>query len=86
MSEAYFELGRIREKKGQQNEAVLAYEHAVKLDPTQEKYHYRLMVGYRAIGEPQKAKREFQIFERLHTANEAKYGPKTYGAPQDAHN
>jgi len=86
MSEAYFELGRIREKKGQQNEAVLAYEHAVKLDPTQEKYHYRLMVGYRAIGEPQKAKREFQIFERLHTANEAKYGPKNIGAPQDAHN
>jgi tetratricopeptide (TPR) repeat protein len=65
MADAYFEMGRLRERKGQQKEAVLAYEHAVRLSPDQEKYRYRLSFSYRAVGKTEKADEELRAFERL---------------------
>ncbi len=82
LADAYFELGRLRERQGQKKEAVLAYEQAVKLDPNQGKYHYRLLMAYRAIGESEKAKRESKIFQQLQAAEDEKYGPKAIeGSP-----
>ncbi len=86
IAEAYFELGRLRERKGQQNQAALAYEHAIRLDPSQERYHYHLSFVYRATGQAEKAKRELEVFQRLQAANEAKYGPKTIDKSKASHN
>jgi tetratricopeptide (TPR) repeat protein len=71
LADAYFELGRLSEKKGQQNEAVMAYKRAVELSPDQDSYHYRLSLVYRAMGETESAKEEFQTFQRLRAAEEA---------------
>jgi tetratricopeptide (TPR) repeat protein len=81
LADPYFQLGRIRERKGQQTEAIAAYERAVNLDPQQETYHYRLAFVYRAAGQAEKARRELQTYERLHAANVVKYGPKPVGSP-----
>ncbi len=83
---AYFELGRLRERKDQEKDAVVAYQQAVKLDPAEEKYHYRLLLGYRALGETEKAKREFQALQRAQAATEAKFGPKAKVDTPTPHN
>lgn len=71
MTDAYFELGRLLEMKGRLNEAALAYEQAVKLDPARELYHYRLSYVYRVIGQPQRAKKELEAFQRLQSTQHA---------------
>ena len=71
LADAYFQLGRISEKKGQQAEAMADYEQATKLDPSQETYHYRLSFVYQSAGQVEKAKREVEAFQRLRAAKEA---------------
>jgi len=63
LADAYFELGRLLEKKDSCKGAVVAYTHAVDLDPKEAKYHYRLLFAYRKIGERQKAQDELRTFQ-----------------------
>jgi len=70
LANAYFELGQLSEKKGNESEASDLYEHAIRLDPSQSRYHYRLSFVYRRTGQVAKARREVDTFKRLHAAEE----------------
>jgi tetratricopeptide (TPR) repeat protein len=78
MADAYFEMGRLFEKKGQQKEAVIAYERAVRLSPDQEKYHYRLSFSYRVVGKTEKADEELRVFQRLQSQHALDTLPKKH--------
>lgn len=78
---AYFELGRLQEKKGQAADAIVYYNHAIALNPDEETYHYRLSQVYKATGRTEDAKREFKAFQRLRAAKDSAFGPKDLAAP-----
>jgi tetratricopeptide (TPR) repeat protein len=69
-ADAYFELGHLDEMEGRQIEAMFSYEHAIKLDTSQGKYHYRLSVVYRALGKLDLAAQEVRAFQRLQAIGE----------------
>ena len=58
LSGPYFELGQLSESKGQKREAIALYEQAIKFDPSQARYHYRLSFVYRATGQKTRAQHE----------------------------
>jgi tetratricopeptide (TPR) repeat protein len=79
---AHFELGRLCEKKEQSAEAAREYQAAIAIEPDHEQYHYRLSIVYRQLGQLEKAKEEFQTFERLRAMKDEKYGPKNLDSSQ----
>jgi tetratricopeptide (TPR) repeat protein len=75
LTNAHFELGRLFEMEDRQHEAESSYEHAIKLDPSQAKYHYRLSLVYRALGKTNMAAQEVHTFQRLQAASEVSDAP-----------
>jgi tetratricopeptide (TPR) repeat protein len=71
LADAYFELGRLYEMEGKKSDAVLYYQYAIRLNPSQSRYHYRLSVALQATGQTAKAKQEAEEFRRLHSAEDA---------------
>ena len=67
---AYFDLGCIYADQNKNQEAVAAFERAVKLDPTQPDAHYRLARLYTQLGQKQKAAQEFAKTKELHSKTE----------------
>ena len=67
---AYFDLGRIYADQNKSQEAIAAFERAVKLDPTQPDAHYRLARLYSQVGQKQKAAAEFAKTRELHSKTE----------------
>jgi Tfp pilus assembly protein PilF len=64
---AYFDLGRIYADQNKTQEAIAAFERAVKLDSTQPDAHYRLARLYTQVGQKQKAAVEFAKTKELHS-------------------
>jgi Tfp pilus assembly protein PilF len=67
---AYFDLGCIYADQNKNQEAVVALQRAVKLDPTQPDAHYRLARVYTQLGQKEKAGQEFAITKELHSKTE----------------
>ncbi len=64
---AYFDLGVIDSRENKTQEAVMNFEHAVKLDSSQPDAHYRLGRLYTALGQKTKALDEFAKTNALHS-------------------
>ena len=64
-SEAYLQLGIISFERRDYREAIDLYKRAIASDPEQDEAYYRLGVAYDHVGEPDEAKREFQIHGSL---------------------
>ena len=83
---AYFDLGRIYADQNRNQEAIAAFERAVKLDPSQPDAHYRLARLYTLVGQKQKAAEEFAKTKELHSKTEDSLIQKVSGdaapAPQ----
>jgi tetratricopeptide (TPR) repeat protein len=82
---AHYELGWLFERESRPNDASLYYEHAVKLDPSQKKYHYRLWFVYRAMGKTEKAEQQFRAFQRLRAAEVAEDARDVVDELRDSH-
>jgi Tfp pilus assembly protein PilF len=76
---AYFDLGSIYADQGRNQEALLALQRAVTLDPTQPDAHYRLARLYSALGQKEKASREFAKTKELHSKKEESLIQKVSG-------
>jgi tetratricopeptide (TPR) repeat protein len=76
---AYFDLGCIYADQKKNQEALTAFQHAVKLDPTQPDAHYRLARLYTQLGEKQKAAQEFAKTKELHNKTEESLIQKVSG-------
>jgi len=63
----YFDLGVIDSRENKTQAAVMNFEHAVKLDPSQPDAHYRLGRLYTALGQKTKARDEFAKTNALHS-------------------
>jgi tetratricopeptide (TPR) repeat protein len=83
---AYFDLGRIHADQNTNQEAISAFQRAVKLDPEQPDAHYRLARLDSLVGQKQKAAEEFADTKELHSKTEDSLIPKVSGdaatAPQ----
>jgi tetratricopeptide (TPR) repeat protein len=71
-ADAYFELGHIAEGKAQKTKAKTLYENAIRLDPSQARYHYRLSFVDRALGNQKSAAREIDLFKQLQEAQDTR--------------
>jgi predicted Zn-dependent protease len=76
---AYFDLGSMYADQGRHQEALVALQHAVALDPTQPDAHYRLARLYSALGQKEKAAREFATTKQLHNKKEESLIQKVSG-------
>jgi tetratricopeptide (TPR) repeat protein len=73
---AYVDLGAVLMQQKRYPEALAALQHAVKLDPTQPDVHFRLGRAYQAMGDSQKAEREFTKVRELHEKADEDLGSK----------
>jgi tetratricopeptide (TPR) repeat protein len=65
-AEAQAALGNLLISQQKLPEALVLLQEAVKLDPGNETYHYRLARLYQALHRPEDANREMEIFKKLH--------------------
>jgi len=70
-AEAHLQLGLVALSEGHWEQGVQHLEKAVRLNPKIAAAHYRLGLAYQRFGEKEKAKAEFELFERLKSENEA---------------
>ena len=77
---AHFDLGCIYADQNRNQQAVVALERAVKLDPSQPDAHYRLARVYTALGEKEKAAVEFAKTKELHAKTSDALVEKVSGA------
>jgi len=64
-SEAYLQLGLIAQAEERWGEAIRYLEKAIRLNTKIPASHYRLGLAYQRVGEKEKAKAEFELFEKL---------------------
>jgi Flp pilus assembly protein TadD len=64
-SDAYLQLGILYFSKDDFEKAIGSYTKAIEASPHLSEAHYRLAVAYDRIGEPAKAKQEFQRHDEL---------------------
>ena len=67
MADAHLQLGILYEDAKQMPEAIREYESAAKLDPENEKTHFRLARAYRAAGRDEQAQEQFRLYRQLHS-------------------
>lgn len=63
--EAYLQLGILDSERRDFPAAISNYRQAVQTAPQMEEAHYRLAQAYRQMGEADKAKTEFQIYDQM---------------------
>ena len=68
------DIGRLRMKLGRPQEALMALQRAIELDPRLSDAHYLLSALYRHLGDPVAAERELEVFAVLETIPEGKSG------------
>lgn len=66
LPEAHLQLGMLYEQQNKDAAAIQAFSAAVTLDPAIESAHFRLARLYQRAGQPEAARREREIYERLH--------------------
>jgi tetratricopeptide (TPR) repeat protein len=66
LAEAHFQLGEFYQEQGQFNEALRAYQDAVRLKPEQETYLYRLALAYKRAGNTAMFNEEMQAYRKAH--------------------
>ncbi len=66
LSEAHFQLGILFAAQQKPVEAIREYEMAIKFQPDFADAHYRLGQAYQRTGQKDRAKAQFEIYERLH--------------------
>jgi len=63
--EAYLQLGNLAASQRSFENAIGYYAKAIEVSPQLAEVHYRLGMAYDRIGEPEKAKQEFQLHDEL---------------------
>ena len=63
--DAYLQLGVLSASQREYEKAIGFYTKAIEVDPQMGEAHYRLGVAYDRIGEPAKAKQEFQLHDEI---------------------
>jgi tetratricopeptide (TPR) repeat protein len=64
-AEAHLQIGIIEQMEGHLTESVQSLERAIQANPTLPAPHYRLAVVYQRLGDKDKSKTEFDLFEKL---------------------
>jgi tetratricopeptide (TPR) repeat protein len=70
-AEAYLQLGIILQQEGQLEESIPFLDRAIQSNPKLPAAHYRLAVAYKRLGRNEKAKPEFDLYEKLKSGNQA---------------
>ncbi len=65
LPQSRYQLGRVLERQGKNQEAVQALKNAAALDPTYPEPHYLLGRMYQRLGQPELAKTEIERFQQL---------------------
>jgi tetratricopeptide (TPR) repeat protein len=65
LPQSRYQLGRVLEQQGRNQEAVLALKEAAALDPAYPEPHYLLGRIYQRLGQPELAKTEIERFQQL---------------------
>ena len=78
---AYADLGAIYREQKQYNDALAAFQRAVKLDPAQPDTHFQLGRLYQAMGNTAAAKQEFAKVRELHKEADDVLLEKMSGSP-----
>ncbi len=76
-----FQLGKIYDQQGRDADAVREYEAAIGLQPDLDTAHYRLAGIYRRMGQKDRARKEFETYERLHQAKRTEMERKETSLP-----
>jgi tetratricopeptide (TPR) repeat protein len=63
---AHFQLGVLYSDQEKKAEAIGEFEQAIKYEPENAKYHYRLGQAYQAAGRNVEAREQFQRYRQLH--------------------
>src|SRR5712664_1549538 len=71
LPQAHYQLGRVLEKQGSHQAAVLSLNQAIALDPAYPEPHYLLGRIYHRLGEDRLSKKEIGRFQELKKASEA---------------
>ena len=82
---AYADLGAIYMDQKKYDDALRAFERAVKLDPDQPDMHFRLGRVYQAMGNAPAAAREFARAKELHKRSDDALLKKLSDAPPALH-
>ena len=64
-AEAHLQMGIIEQAEGRLPEAVLSLERAIRISPDLPAPHYRLGQVYQRLGEKERSRAEFDLFEKL---------------------
>lgn len=72
MGEAYVQLGLLYNARGRQQEALQAFEFAVKATPESSDAHYQLSLAYRRAGRASEAENEMRTYNELRKTEEAR--------------
>jgi tetratricopeptide (TPR) repeat protein len=78
---AYVDMGTIRAQQKRYDEAVAAFQQAVKLDPAQPDAHYRLAHVYHAMGKAEESQNEFAKVRELHEKADEPLASKMAATP-----
>ena len=65
MGEAYLKLGLLEEEKGELAKAVEDFRKAIEFTEFPDEAHLRLAQVYRRMGEPEKARKESELYEQI---------------------
>lgn len=69
--DAHLQLGILYAERKDYTEAIAEYEKAIRLEPHLADAHYRLGQAYTRRGEKERAQSQFEIYERLHSQQQA---------------
>jgi tetratricopeptide (TPR) repeat protein len=64
-ADAYLQLGNLYEARRSFEKAIGYYSKSIETNPELSEAHYRLAIAYDRSGQPEKARQEFQLHERL---------------------
>jgi tetratricopeptide (TPR) repeat protein len=78
---AYLDLGGVLAQEKKYPEAVIAFQHAVNLDPKEPDAHYRLGRVYQAMGKTDESKKEFAMVRELRAKTDEGLVQKMSPAP-----
>jgi tetratricopeptide (TPR) repeat protein len=71
LAEAHVQLGLLSNREGRYKDSLPHFEKAVQSNPGLDVAHFRLAQAYRRLGLREKARMEFEIFEKLQTQDQA---------------
>ena len=79
---AFLDLGILYADQGRRDEAVAAFQHAIKMDPSEVDAHWRLARLYALMGRQQEAKIEFAKANEIHRQRDEPLATKMITSPR----